>query len=115
MKIPNLNKPKKSWFTNDWIDNEEIIVEHWWLKPKFYGSKESKENFDLGGITKYIDSKRTDDDYLVVGTQLQLYRLFDYMLNEYNWELKDSWQSKLKEHHLQLYKENNNEPIILRI
>ena len=52
MEIPNLNKPKKSWFTNDWIDNKEIIVQHWWLKPKFYGAIESKETFELGGITK---------------------------------------------------------------
>jgi len=115
MKIPKLKKPKKSWFTKDWIDNEEIIVKQWWLKPKFYGYTERKTSFDLGGITKFIDSKKTDNDFLVVGTRLQLFRLFEYMFKEHNWELKDSWESKLKEHHIEKYKENNNEPVILKI
>jgi hypothetical protein len=105
------NKPLISFFTKKPLDNTKIIAEDWWLKPMLIES--SVFCYDKG--SNIADYKSVGRDVRVVGTKLQLYNLFCKMLDEKGWQIKDEWKAKVKKHYLDLYKNNNNKPIIINL
>jgi len=96
------------------MDNNKVIAEDWWLKPMMRSS--SVWCHELGSKGQYIsDYKNVGRDVRIVGTKLQVYNLFGKMLNEEGWQIKDSWKADMKQEYLDLYKENKNKPIIIKL
>ena len=112
MKTINFNKPQKNFWDNKEIDNNKVVAELWILKPTFY-TTESKQTYLIGELYNYYDLVNTSKELIIIGTDLQRYNLFTHMMKEYGWQIKDSYDVDIKEHHLIKYKENNNKPVIL--
>jgi hypothetical protein len=107
----NYNKPHISFFTKKPLDNTKIFTEDWWLKPMMQSS--SVFCYDKG--SNIADFKKVGRDVRVIGTELQLYNLFCKMSDEKGWQVKDSWDAKMKPEYLDLYKNNNNNPLIINL
>ncbi|QDP46289.1 MAG: hypothetical protein Unbinned4264contig1000_1 [Prokaryotic dsDNA virus sp.] len=112
MKIKDLNKPTKCSFTGKYLDNTKVIAKEWILKPTL--QQVASTRYDgYGCIENCIDYKRVGSEVVVVGTELQLYRLFCHMLKNYAWQLRDSFRIKVKEWQIEEYNNNNKIPVIL--
>ena len=99
---------------NNTMDNNKVIAEDWWLKPMMRSSSVwCSEKGITGGYIS--DFKTVGQDVRIIGTKLQLYNLFGKMLNEKGWQIKDSWKADMKQEYLDLYKENKNKPIIIKL
>ena len=110
----NYNKPYFSKLTNKHLDDIKVIAEDWWLKPMMQPSSVWCQ--EVGSKGQYIgDYKNVGRDVRIVGTELQIYNLFCKMLDEEGCQIKDSWDADVKDKHLDLYKENNNNPIIINL
>jgi hypothetical protein len=108
------NKPYTSWVTKKPLDNTKIIAEDWWLKPMLTPSMVWCQ--EAGSEGDYIsDYKSVGRSVRIVGTELQIYNLFCKMLKEKGWQVKDDYEAKMKPKYLELYKENNNKPIIINL
>ena len=107
----NYNKPKISFFTKKPLNNTKILAEDWWLKPMLVES--SVFCYDKG--SNISDYKSVGRDVRVIGTELQLYNLFCKMSDEKGWQVKDEWQTEVKEQYLDLYIKNNRKPIIINL
>ena len=107
----NYNKPKISFFTKKPLNNTVVIAEDWWLKPML--TESSVFCYDKG--SNISDYKSVGRDVRVVGTELQLYNLFCKMSDEKGWQIKDEWQTEVKEQYLDLYIKNNRKPIIINL
>ena len=108
------NKPKISFFTKKPLNNTVIIAEDWWLKPML--TKEHIWSHHKGRTGGYIcDYKSIGRDVRVIGTELQLYNLFCKMSDEKGWQIKDEWQTEVKEQYLDLYIKNNRKPLIINL
>ena len=105
------NKPHISFFTKKPLDNTKILAEDWWLKPMLISS--SVFCYDKG--SNIADFKKVGRDVRVIGTELQNYNLFCKMSDEKGWQVKDSWDTKMKPQYLELYKNNNNNPLIINL
>ena len=96
----------------DWKeDNTKILAEDWWLKPMLVES--SVFCYDKG--SNISDFKKVGRDVRVVGTELQLYNLFCKMSDEKGWQVKDEWQTEVKDQYLDLYMKNSLQPIIINL
>ncbi len=90
-----------------------IIVEDWWLKPMM---RESSVYCFEKGSGKYIgDFKSVGRNVRVVGTKKQIYNLFCKMLDQHGWQIKDDWNAEMKDEYIELYKKNNNKPLIINL
>ena len=107
----NYNKPKISFFTKKPLNNTVIIAEDWWLKPMLVESSV----FCYDKRSNISDYKSIGRDVRVVGTELQLYNLFCKMSDENGWQIKDEWQTEVKNKYLDLYMKNNLQPIIINL
>ena len=105
------NKPAMCSFTNKPLDNKKIKVVDWLLKPTLQAT--SSYCYDTNQST--TDYKRQSDSVRVVGTDLQLYNLFCYMLDEHGWQQQDSWVQETTKKYIKKYKENNNKPLIINL
>ena len=105
------NKPKISFFTKKPLNNTKILAEDWWLKPML--TESSVFCYEKG--SNIADYKSIGRDVRVVGTKLQLYNLFCKMSDEKGWQIKDEWKAEVKKRYLDLYKNNNNKPIIINL
>ena len=47
--------------------------------------------------------------------QKQIYNLFCKMLDQHGWQLKDDWNAAMKDEYIELYKKNNNKPLIINL
>tara|TARA_A100001201_G_scaffold2475_2_gene6252 strand:- start:14390 stop:14728 length:339 start_codon:yes stop_codon:yes gene_type:complete len=112
MKIKDLNKPTKCSFTGKYLDNTKVIAREWILKPTLQKASITR-NDGYGGTESCVDYKRVGSEVIAVGTQLQLYRLFCHMLENYAWQLRDSFNIEIKDYMIQQYNNNNKIPIIL--
>jgi hypothetical protein len=110
----NYNKPKISFFTKKPLNNTVILAEDWWLKPML--TKEHIWSHHKDSYGGYIcDYKSIGRDVRVVGTELQLYNLFCRMSDEKGWQIKDEWQTEVKNNYLSLYIKNNLKPLIINL
>jgi hypothetical protein len=107
----NYNKPHISFFTKKPLNNTKILAEDWWLKPMLVES--SVFCYDKG--SNISDFKKVGRDVRVVGTELQLYNLFCKMSDEKGWQVKDEWQTEVKDQYLDLYMKNSLRPIIINL
>ena len=108
------NKPYFSKDQNRYLDNTKVFADHWWLKDMMQPAM--LQTSELSKINqRYGDFKMSTKDVLIIGTELQNYNLFCEMLENYGWQIKDSWQRDLEEKHLRWYKENNNNPLIINL
>ena len=105
------NKPKISFFTQKPLNNTKVIAEDWWLKPMLVESSV----FCYAKSSNISDYKSIGRDVRVVGTELQLYNLFCKMSDEKGWQVKDEWQTEVKEQYLDLYIKNNRKPLIINL
>tara|TARA_R100001126_G_scaffold40406_1_gene22650 strand:+ start:183 stop:509 length:327 start_codon:yes stop_codon:yes gene_type:complete len=103
------NKPANCAFTNKPLDNKKIKVVDWLLKPTLQASSSYCYDLKKG----FADYKKVSDCVRVVGTELQLYNLFCYMLHNHGWQQQDSWIVETTKKYIKKYRENNNKPIIL--
>tara|TARA_R100001440_G_scaffold26359_2_gene42880 strand:+ start:1369 stop:1686 length:318 start_codon:yes stop_codon:yes gene_type:complete len=99
------------------LDNITLIAEDWYLKkPEYIHAKKD----DLSSRSSYIDLKERSQYFRVLGTERQLYDFFIYKLENDAWELRDKFdfdlqKSKSKDRYVNLYKENNNEVVLIKI
>ena len=107
----NYNKPKISFFTKKPLNNTKILAEDWWLKPMLVES--SVFCYDKG--SNISDFKKVGRDVRVIGTELQLYNLFCKMSDEKGWQVKDEWETEVKDQYLDLYMKNSLQPIIINL
>jgi hypothetical protein len=107
----NYNKPKISFFTKKPLNNTVIIAEDWWLKPMLVESSV----FCYDKHSNISDYKSIGRDVRVVGTELQLYNLFCKMSDQNGWQIKDEWQTEVKDNYLSLYIKNNLKPLIINL
>ena len=108
------NKPKISFFTKKPLNNTKVTAEDWWLKPMLTsGAVWSHHKGITGGYIS--DYKSTGRDVRVVGTELQLYNLFCKMSDQNGWQIKDEWQTEVKDNYLSLYIKNNLKPLIINL
>ena len=105
------NKPKISFFTKKPLNNTKILAEDWWLKPMLVES--SVFCYDKG--SNISDFKKVGRDVRVIGTELQLYNLFCKMSDEKGWQVKDEWETEVKDQYLDLYMKNSLQPIIINL
>ena len=112
MNIQDLNTPTTCTFTGKQLDNTKIIANFWILKPTLQKSL-STRNDGYGRTENCIDYKNKESECIVVGTELQIYRLFVHMLNNYAWQLRDSFDEPIKDYMIQEYNNNNKIPVIL--
>jgi len=89
--------------------NNKIISKEWWLKP----SLNAVSLYCYNTNKHYLDYKEVDKIVRVVGTKNQILDLFKKLLIEEGLQLRGSIQIETKELHLKLYKENNNEALII--
>ena len=107
------NEPCYSKFMGYQLDNNKVIAVEWYLKPQYQQSGVHTYDKKLGHFNN--DISYNNRSVIVIGTELQIHRKFDYMLNTYGWQTQDDWQVKLKPEYLEYYKENNNSPIIINL
>jgi hypothetical protein len=112
MKIKDLNKPTKCYFTGEYLDNKEVVAKQWVLKPTLQKASITRNN-GYGGTENCVDYKRLYSEVIVVGTELQIYRLFAHMLKNHAWQLRDSFDEPIKDYMIQEYNNNNKIPVIL--
>ena len=104
------NKPSFWKSQNRYLDNSEVIAEEWLLKPQFTPAK-------VRSMCGYPnnDLKYNRRSVVVIGTELQCYRKFCEMIENYGWQQQDSWVLDLKPSWLIHYKNNNNQPLIINL
>ena len=90
------------------LDNK-IISKEWWLKPTL----KAVSMYCYNTKTRYTDYKQVDSTVRVVGTKKQILDLFKKLLIEEGLQLRGSIQIETTALHLKLYKENNNEALII--
>lgn len=112
MKIKDLNKPTKCSFTGEYLDNTKVKAQEWILKPTLQQASIIR-NDGYGGSEICVDYKRHLSEVVVIGTELQIYRLFVHMLENHAWQLRDSFNVEIKDWQIQEYNNNNQKPIIL--
>ena len=106
------NKPHFWKSKNRYLDNTKVFAEYWWLKDMMQPAAvwaHDKNRF--GGY--YGDFKKGTKDVLIVATELQNYNLFCEMFDKHGWQVKDHFEADLENKHLELYKQNNNNPLII--
>ena len=91
------------------LDSDKIISEEWWLKPTL----KAVSMYCYNHKTNYTDYKEVDSTVRVVGTRKQVLDLFKKLLIEEGLQLRGSIQIQTTDLHLKLYKENNNEALII--
>ena len=91
------------------LDSDKIISEEWLLKPTL----NAVSMYCYNTNTKYTDYKEVDSTVRVVGTRKQVLDLFKKLLIEEGLQLRGSIQIETTDLHLKLYKENNNEALII--
>ena len=91
------------------LDNTKIIAEDWVLKPTL--NAVSLYCYDTQ--KSYADFKYVDRIVKVVGTELQLLNLFKKLFIEEALQLRGSFKKEATDLDLKLYKENNNEALII--
>ena len=102
-------------FFENWVQEPQtdpIVCEDIWLKPTFH-TTEASYDYTLGKHS--YDLKQVDRDVRLVGTEEQIAVFLGEMFDKYNWQIKDSWDAELTERHLELYKKNNNEVLIINL
>ena len=110
----NYNNPKISFFTKKPLNNTVVIAEAWWLKPMLVES--AAWCHEAGSKGQYIsDYKKVGRNVRVIGTELQLYNLFCKMSDQNGWQIKDEWQTEVKDNYLSLYIKNNLKPLIINL
>tara|TARA_R100001086_G_scaffold57624_2_gene26226 strand:+ start:1008 stop:1292 length:285 start_codon:yes stop_codon:yes gene_type:complete len=92
------------------LDNSKIKTEDWILKP----SLSSTALYCYDTKTHYTDFHYVDRIVTVVGTELQLFKMFEKLLKEEALQLRGSVEKKTTEEYLEIYKNNNYEPVIIR-
>jgi len=93
------------------LDNKKLQVVDWLLKPMMT----SNSVYCYDSHQKTMDFKNVGSCVQVVGTELQLYNLFCYMLEKHAWQQQDSYNRIVEDKHKKLYKENNNEALIINL
>ena len=99
------------------MDDTKVIAHDWVLK----GGVEAKTVYDPSLRQHYSDLNfRYTSDVRVIGTRRQLYLFFCQQLCCYAWQQQDSYDydldnSEKRDWYLQLYEENNFEPIAINI
>lgn len=89
--------------------NNKIISEEWWLKPTL----NAVSMYCYNHKTRYTDYKEVDSTVRVVGTKKQILELFKKLLIEEGLQLRGAYDIETTALHLKLYKENNNEALII--
>jgi len=112
LKIKDLNKPTTCYFTGKLLDNTQVIAQEWILKPTLQKVSTTRHN-GYGSIENCVDYKRQGSEVVVIGTKLQIYRLFCHMLKHHAWQLRDSFDVKIKDWQIEEYNNNNKKPVIL--
>jgi len=112
MNIENLNTPETCFFTEKPLDNTQVKAQEWILKPTLQQAASTRHN-GYGFIENCIDYKRQGSEVVVIGTELQIYRLFCHMLKHHAWQLRDSFDVKIKDWQIEAYNNNNKIPVIL--
>ena len=83
------NAPHIGYWTKKPLDNTKLLCEYWGLK--------------------------NNPNVVAVGTELQLYNLFAKMLKEEGWQIQLDWAYELLPEYIELYKDNNNKPLIINL
>ena len=112
MNIENLNKPTTCYFTGKPLDNTKVKAQEWILKPTLQKVSTTR-NDGYGRTENCVDYKRQGSEVVVIGTELQLYRLFCHMLKHHAWQLRDSFDTEIKDYMIKEYNNNNKIPVIL--
>ena len=90
------------------LDNK-IISKEWLLKPTL----KAVSMYCYNHKTRYTDYKEVDSTVRVVGTKKQILDLFKKLLIEEGLQLRGTYDIETTALHLKLYKENNNEALII--
>ena len=77
----------------------ELLSEYWMLKPSY----ESVSVCDQNTNTNTLDFKKSESNVVVVGTKEQILDKFKYMLINYGWQLRDSFDIETKPEWVDLY------------
>ena len=107
------NKAFYSKFMGYQLDNKKVKAEEWYLKPQYLATGINTYDRMSGHFSN--DLSNNNRSVIVIGTELQIHRKFEEMLNTYGWQLQDSWNKELKPEYLEYYNENNNSPIIINL
>lgn len=109
----DFNKPEFWKSENRFLDNKKVLAIEWYLKPQFLHAAINTYDRNSGHFNN--DLQYNNRSVIVVGTELQNFRKFEYMLKTFGWQQQDSWEHDLKPEYLEHYKKNNNEPIIINL
>lgn len=89
--------------------NNKIITQEWWLKS----SLNAVSLYCYDTQKHYTDYKEVDTTIRVVGERKQILELFKKLLIEEALQLRGSYDVQTTDLDIKLYKENNNEALII--
>ena len=114
MIIPNLEINAKRFWDNKMMDTEKVTVTHHVLKGT--QTRNTTRPVSVYGKVEWkVDQEYFEEDLLIVGTELQQYRLLVHLMNEYGIQVKDSWDFKMEDTFKKWYIENNNKPYTINL
>ena len=88
----------------------EIICQEQWLKGDIY---KGVSKLDSATNRSFTDIQNCERSLFMVGTPKQIDLLCCEMIRKDMIQIRDSFERELKPEHLEKYKENNNQVIIL--
>tara|TARA_R110000824_G_C15053026_1_gene661666 strand:- start:467 stop:727 length:261 start_codon:yes stop_codon:yes gene_type:complete len=85
----------------------DIVAERHWLKSSLVASSIYCDEMNK----YYSDFKNVCQDIILIGTKEQTYDFFV----KTGHQIKDTWKTEMKEEYLKMYKNNNNQLIIINL
>ena len=115
MIIPKINENKKRFWDNKWMETKKITATNHLLKPTQIKNSTVLINTIANGVKQKVDCKYFGRDIIIVGTELEQYRLMSYLMKQNGWQIKDSWDFKMETEFKNWYKENECNPYIINL
>ena len=115
MIIPKINVNKKRFWDNKWMETKKVTATNHLLKPTQIKNSTVLINTIANGVQQKVDCKYFGMDIIIVGTELQQYRLMSYLMKQNGWQIKDSWDFKMETKFKEWYKENECNPYIINL
>ncbi len=107
------NKPKFSNLLERDLDNTKVRADEWYLKPMY--EQLSFNSYDRASGHFNNDLSYNRRSVIVVGTELQIYNKFCEMIENYGWQLQDSWDREIKPNWKKHYENNGEIPIVINL
>ena len=95
------------------MDTKKVLATHIILKNTQTRDKSIPLNTISDGMQMKLDTEYFEKEVIIIGTELQQYRLISYLSKISNFQIKDSFNYKINQDHIDKYKNNKYNPYMI--